>query len=55
MMSGGPKEMSTYLVKKEITWWESAFLEGAASRSLVKVSVMVAAYLLDPAEGVLVG
>lgn len=49
-MSGGPKGMSTYLVKKEITWWQSAFLEGAASKNLVTVSVMVAAYLLAPAE-----
>lgn len=46
-MSGAPKGMNTYLVKKEITWWESAFLERAANRG----PVMVVAYVSAPAEG----
>ena len=42
--------MSTYLVKKEITWWEALFLEGAASISPVKVLTLVGTHLVVLAE-----
>lgn len=35
-MAGGPKGRRTYLVKRKITWWPTALLEGATSRKQEK-------------------